>query len=167
MTRPSVYDLELTSLAGDPAPLSEYRGQVVLAVNVASRCGLTPQYEGLERLQRRYAGRGFSVLGFPCNQFGGQEPGTAEEIRAFCSTTYGVTFPMFAKLDVNGPRRHPLFELLTATEDDDGEAGDVLWNFEKFLVSPEGVPLRRFRPGTVPEAPQVVSAIDEQVARLP
>jgi glutathione peroxidase len=164
MTRPSVYDLDLTSLAGEPAPLSAYRGQVVLAVNVASRCGLTPQYEALERLQRRYAARGFSVLGFPCNQFAGQEPGTADEIRAFCSTTYGVTFPMFAKLDVNGPDRHPLYAVLTDTADDDGGAGDVLWNFEKFLVSPEGVPVRRFRPRTVPEAPEVVAAIEEQLA---
>ena len=164
MTRPSVYDLDLTSLAGEPAPLSAYRGQVVLAVNVASRCGLTPQYEGLERLQRRYAGRGFSVLGFPCNQFAGQEPGTAEEIQAFCSTTYGVTFPMFAKLDVNGPGRHPLFAILTEIPDDEGGAGDVLWNFEKFLVSPEGTPVRRFRPRTVPESPDVVAAIEEQLA---
>jgi len=167
MTRPSVYDLDLTSLAGEPAPLSAYRGQVVLAVNVASRCGLTPQYEGLERLQRRYAGRGFSVLGFPCNQFAGQEPGTAEEIQAFCSTTYGVTFPMFAKLDVNGPGRHPLFAILTEIPDDEGGAGDVLWNFEKFLVSPEGTPVRRFRPRTVPESPDVLAAIEEQLAELP
>jgi len=164
MTGPTVYDLELTSLAGDPAPLSAYRGQVVLAVNVASRCGLTPQYEALERLQRRYAGRGFSVLGFPCNQFAGQEPGSAEEIQAFCSTTYGVTFPMFAKLDVNGPDRHPLYAILTETEDDNGGAGDVLWNFEKFVVSPEGLPVRRFRPRTVPEAPELVAAIEEQLA---
>ena len=165
MARPSVYDLDLTSLAGEPATLSAYRGQVVLAVNVASRCGLTPQYEGLERLHRRYAGSGFSVLGFPCNQFAGQEPGTADEIQAFCATTYGVTFPMFAKLDVNGAGRHPLYAILTGTEDDDGGAGDVLWNFEKFLVSPEGVPVRRFRPPTAPEAPQVVGAIEEQLAR--
>jgi len=164
MTRPSVYDLDLTSLAGEPAPLSAYRGQVVLAVNVASRCGLTPQYEALERLQRQYAGRGFSVLGFPCNQFAGQEPGSAEEIQAFCSTTYGVTFPMFAKLDVNGPDRHPLYAILTETEDDNGGAGDVLWNFEKFVVSPEGLPVRRFRPRTVPEAPELVAAIEEQLA---
>jgi glutathione peroxidase len=164
MSPPSVYDLDLTSLAGEPAPLSEYRGQVVLAVNVASRCGLTPQYEALERLQRRYAGRGFSVLGFPCNQFGGQEPGTAEEIQTFCSTTYGVTFPMFARLDVNGAGRHQLYQILAETEDDDGEAGDVLWNFEKFLVSPDGTPVRRFRPRTVPDDPEVVGAIEEQLA---
>jgi glutathione peroxidase len=163
MTRSSVYDLELTSLVGAPAPLSAYRGRLVLAVNVASRCGLTPQYEGLERLQKRYADRGFSVLGFPCNQFGDQEPGTAEEIQTFCSTTYGVTFPMFAKLDVNGPGRHPLFAILTEAADDEGRAGDVIWNFEKFLVSPEGEVLRRFRPMTKPEAPEVVSAIEEQL----
>jgi glutathione peroxidase len=165
MSRPSLYDLELASLAGDPAPLSAYRGQVALAVNVASRCGLTPQYAGLERLQQQFAQRGFTVLGFPCNQFGNQEPGTADEIQAFCSTTYGVSFPMFEKLEVNGPGRHPLFEILTATADDDGEAGDVLWNFEKFLVSPEGTVLRRWRPGTAPEAPEVVSAIEERLPR--
>jgi glutathione peroxidase len=164
MSEPSVYDLELTSLAGEPAPLSAYRGRVVLAVNVASRCGLTPQYEALERLQRRYADRGFSVLGFPCNQFAGQEPGSAEEIQAFCSTTYGVTFPMFAKLDVNGPGRHPLYAILTEAADDAGGAGDVLWNFEKFLVSTDGTPVRRFRPRTTPEAPEVVEAIEEQLA---
>ena len=163
MSRPSVYDLELTSLAGDPAPMSAYRGQVVLAVNVASRCGLTPQYAGLERLQERYADRGFSVLGFPCNQFADQEPGTADEIQTFCSTTYGVTFPMFEKLEVNGPGRHPLFDILTAAADDEGQAGDVLWNFEKFLVSPEGTVVRRWRPRTVPEAAEVVSAIEGQL----
>jgi glutathione peroxidase len=165
MSGSSVYDLDLTSLAGEPAPLSAYRGQVVLAVNVASRCGLTPQYEGLERLQRRYAGRGFSVLGFPCNQFAGQEPGSPEEIQEFCSTMYGVTFPMFAKLDVNGPGRHPLYAILTETADDEGGAGDVLWNFEKFLVSPDGLPVRRFRPRTTPESAEVVAAIEEELAR--
>jgi glutathione peroxidase len=164
MSRPSLYDLELTDLEGGAASLSAYRGQVLLAVNVASRCGLTPQYEGLERLQRRYAGRGFTVLGFPCNQFAGQEPGTAEEIRTFCSDTYGVSFPMFAKLDVNGPDRHPLYRILTDAADDEGKAGDVLWNFEKFLVSPDGEVVRRFRPRTGPEAPEVVSAIEARLA---
>ena len=107
-------------------------------VNVASKCGLTPQYAGLERLHEHYAGRGFAVVGFPCNQFGGQEPGTAAEIGEFCSTTYGVTFPMFEKIEVNGPGRHPVYAELTAVPDAGGEAGDVRWNFEKFLVGPDG-----------------------------
>jgi len=164
MTDPSIYDLELTTLAGEPAPLGSYRGRLVLAVNVASRCGLTPQYEGLERLHRRFAEHGLAVLGFPCNQFGDQEPGTAEEIREFCDARFGVSFPMFAKLEVNGPGRHPLYAILTETADDDGKSGDVLWNFEKFLVSPDGEVLRRFRPMTAPEDPDVVSAIE---ANLP
>ncbi|HEY7199637.1 MAG TPA: glutathione peroxidase [Candidatus Dormibacteraeota bacterium] len=164
MTDPSIYDLELTTLAGEPASLGSYRGRLVLAVNVASRCGLTPQYEGLERLHRRFADQGLAVLGFPCNQFGDQEPGTAEEIRQFCDARFGVSFPMFAKLEVNGAGRHPLYAILTETADDDGKSGDVLWNFEKFLVSPDGEVLRRFRPMTAPEDPDVVSAIE---ANLP
>jgi glutathione peroxidase len=163
LTGVPIYDLELASLAGEPASLASYRGRLLLAVNVASRCGLTPQYEGLERLQQQYEDRGFSVLGFPCNQFAGQEPGTEAEIQTFCSTTYGVTFPMFAKLEVNGEGRHPLYAILTAAEDDEGRAGDIQWNFEKFLVSSEGAVLRRFRPRTVPEAPEVVSAIEEHL----
>src|SRR5258708_15876456 len=136
MTRRSVYDLDMTSLAGAPAPLSAYRGQLVLAVNVASRCGLTPQYEGLEHLQKRYADRGFSVLGFPCNQFAGQEPGTDEEIQTFCSTTYGVTFPMFEKIEVNGPGRHPPYDTLTAVPYAHGEAGHLQRHFDTLLVAP-------------------------------
>lgn len=163
MSDASIYDLELTTLAGRPAPLADYRGRLVLAVNVASRCGLTPQYEGLERLQREYADRGFTVLGFPCNQFADQEPGTPEEIQAFCDTRFGVSFPLFAKLDVNGPQRHPLYQVLTQAADDDGRAGDVQWNFEKFLVSPDGQVVRRFRPMTAPEAPEVVGAIEEHL----
>ena len=122
----------------------------MLVVNVASRCGLTPQYDGLERLQERYGDRGFTVLGVPCNQFAGQEPGTAEEIQTFCSTTYGVSFPMTEKLDVNGPGRHPLYNTLTETADGEGGAGDVQWNFEKFIVAGAGVPLERFRPTSSP-----------------
>jgi glutathione peroxidase len=163
MADASIYDLELTTLAGEPATLAEYRGRLVLAVNVASRCGLTPQYEGLQRLHERYAGRGLAVLGFPCNQFAGQEPGTAAEIRAFCDTTYGVSFPLFGKLEVNGEGRHPLYAILTDAADDDGGAGDVQWNFEKFLVSPEGAVLRRFRPMTGPDAPEVVGAIEQHL----
>jgi glutathione peroxidase len=159
----SLYDIPLRSLSGEATTLAEYKGQVVLVVNVASKCGLTPQYEGLERLQKTYGARGFTVLGVPCNQFGGQEPGTAEEIGAFCSATYGVTFPMLEKTDVNGPGRHPLYAELTKTADVDGEAGDVQWNFEKFLISPQGE-VTRFRPRTEPEAADLVAAIE---ARLP
>jgi glutathione peroxidase len=153
----------LKRISGEPLDPALLEGKAVLVVNVASQCGLTPQYEGLERLQQQYEDRGFSVLGFPCNQFAGQEPGTEAEIQTFCSTTYGVTFPMFAKLEVNGEGRHPLYAILTAAEDDEGRAGDIQWNFEKFLVSSEGAVLRRFRPRTVPEAPEVVSAIEEHL----
>jgi glutathione peroxidase len=127
---------------------------------VASKCGLTPQYEGLERLQRTYGDRGFSVVGFPCNQFAGQEPGTSDEIAEFCSATYGVSFPLFEKIDVNGSGRHPIYDQLTAVPDTEGEAGDVQWNFEKFLVSPEGEIVKRFRPTVDPEAPEVTDAIE-------
>ena len=132
----------------------------MLVVNVASRCGLTPQYAGLERLQKRFAAAGFSVLGVPCNQFAGQEPGTADEIATFCSTTYGTTFPMTEKVDVNGAGRHPLYERLTTVPDGDGDAGDVAWNFEKFLISPAGEVVARFRPQVDPEADEVVRAIE-------
>jgi glutathione peroxidase len=129
-------------------------------VNVASKCGLTPQYAGLEELQRTYGSRGFSVLGFPCNQFYGQEPGTAEEIATFCAATYGVSFPMFEKVEVNGEGRHPLFAILTEALDDAGEAGDVRWNFEKWLVSPTGDVVRRFRPQWEPDDPGLVAAVE-------
>lgn len=160
----SLYEIPLHSINGEPTSLADYQGKVMLLVNVASKCGLTPQYEGLERLHRRYADRGFAVLGFPCNQFGEQEPGTAEEIETFCSTTYGVTFPLFEKADVNGERRQPLYTELTKVPDPDGEAGDVQWNFEKFLVDAEGRVVDRFRPRTEPESADVVGAIE---ARLP
>ncbi|MQY11868.1 Thioredoxin/glutathione peroxidase BtuE [Streptomyces sp. RB5] len=160
-----IYDIELHTLAGGPASLADYRGTAVLAVNVASKCGLTPQYAGLERLQEKYAGRGFTVAGFPCNQFGGQEPGTAEEIATFCSATYGVAFPMFEKLEVNGPGRHALYETLTAVPDADGEAGDIQWNFEKFLIAPTGEVVGRFRPRTEPEDPALVAALEAVLPR--
>ncbi len=150
----------LRTLAGTSLDEEQLDGRAVLVVNVASRCGLTPQYEGLERLQERYADRGFTVLGVPCNQFGGQEPGSAEEIQTFCSTTYGVSFPMTEKLDVNGAARHPLYETLSAVEDESGEAGDVQWNFEKFLVSSEGAPIARFRPAVEPESGELTAAIE-------
>ena len=161
----SIYDISLSTIAGDDAKLGDYAGQALLLVNVASKCGLTPQYNGLEALQERYADRGFTVLGFPCNQFGGQEPGTNDEIQEFCSTTYGVTFPMFDKIEVNGDGRHPLYQELTAFADADGVAGDVQWNFEKYLVSPDGQIVGRFRPRTEPESAELVAAIEAQLPR--
>jgi glutathione peroxidase len=160
----TIFDVPIRTLSGDPSSLAEQQGKALLLVNVASKCGLTPQYEGLERIHERYAGRGFAVLGFPCNQFGGQEPGSATEIATFCSTTYGVTFPMYEKIDVNGQGRHPLYGELTQVPDAAGEAGDIQWNFEKFLVSPDGTIVGRYRPMTDPEAPELVSAIE---ANLP
>jgi len=156
----TVHDISVNTLGGQPASMGDLAGNTLLVVNVASKCGLTPQYAGLERLHERFAGRGFSVAGFPCNQFGGQEPGSAEEISEFCSTTYGVTFPMFEKIEVNGPGRHPLYDELTAVPDASGEAGDIQWNFEKFLVAPDGEIIGRFRPGTDPEDPELVAAIE-------
>jgi glutathione peroxidase len=156
----SIYDIPIRTLAAEPASLSEQKGKTLLLVNVASKCGLTPQYEGLERIHERYADRGFAVLGFPCNQFMGQEPGTPDEIATFCSTTYGVTFPLFEKIDVNGADRHPLYAALTEVADAEGKAGDIQWNFEKFLVDPTGGIVARFRPMTDPEAPDLVTAIE-------
>ena len=160
----SVHNIEMRTLSGESTSLTEHQGKALLLVNVASKCGLTPQYEGLERIHERYAPRGFSVLGFPCNQFGAQEPGTPDEIDEFCSANYGVTFPMFEKIEVNGPGRHPLYAELTAVPDEAGEAGDIQWNFEKFLVGPDGSVIARFRPLIEPEDPAVVSAIE---ANLP
>ncbi len=156
----TVHDIPVSTLDGQPASLADLAGQTLLIVNVASKCGLTPQYEGLERLHEQFADRGFSVVGFPCNQFGGQEPGSPEEIATFCSTSYGVTFPMFEKIEVNGPGRHPVYAELTAVPDAAGEAGDIQWNFEKFLVTPDGKVAARFRPGTAPEDPELVAAIE-------
>jgi glutathione peroxidase len=150
----------LNTLSGSPLDPQELSGRAVLVVNVASRCGLTPQYAGLERLQETYGERGFTVLGVPCNQFAGQEPGSAEEIQTFCSMTYGVSFPMTEKVDVNGPERHSLYDTLSETADGEGEAGDIQWNFEKFLVSPEGAPIARFRPTVEPESPELTAAIE-------
>ena len=156
----NVYEYSATLINGTEASLSDYKGQVLLVVNTASKCGFTPQYEGLEKLYQDHKDAGFSVLAFPCNQFGGQEPGNAEEIETFCSTTYGVTFPMMEKIEVNGENRHPLYAELTKPEDADGQAGDITWNFEKFLISPDGVVTNRFRPRTEPDAPEVLAAID-------
>jgi len=155
-----IYDAPVTRLGGGPADLHDYAGQAVLVVNTASKCGLTPQYAGLQRLQERFGSQGFTVLGFPCNQFGQQEPGSADEIASFCQSSYRVGFPMFDKIEVNGSDRHPLYAALTAVPDADGVAGDVQWNFEKFLVSPGADAVRRFRPGVEPESPNLVAAIE-------
>ncbi|OKJ13536.1 glutathione peroxidase [Kitasatospora sp. CB01950] len=159
----SLFELPIRTLAGEPSSLAEHRGKVLLLVNVASKCGLTPQYSGLERLQEVYGERGFTVLGFPCNQFAGQEPGSAEEIQEFCSTTYGVSFPLFEKVEVNGAGRHPVYARLTEVADASGEAGDVQWNFEKFLVGADGEVVGRFRPRTEPESSELVAAIEAQL----
>jgi len=156
-------DIPIHTLQGDDAKLSDYAGKTLLLVNVASKCGLTPQYEGLERLQKTYGDRGFSVIGFPCNQFMGQEPGTAEEIAQFCSATYGVTFPLMEKIEVNGDARHPIYEELTQKQDSEGKAGDITWNFEKFLVSPKGDVVARYRPQVEPEDPAIVGDIEAQL----
>jgi len=160
----TVHDIDLQTLSGDAATLGDFAGSTILVVNVASQCGLTLQYAGLQRLYERFADRGLVVAGFPCNQFGEQEPGTPGEIGEFCSVNYGVTFPMFAKIDVNGPGRHPLYAELTDVADAEGKAGDIQWNFEKFLLGPDGKVLARFRPLTEPEAPEVVSAIEASLA---
>jgi glutathione peroxidase len=165
MTDAPIRDIPLTTLDGKPTSLSEFADRAVLVVNVASKCGLTPQYSGLEKLARDYANRGLTVIGVPCNQFTGQEPGTAEEIKTFCSTMYGVTFPLLEKTQVNGAGRHPLYAALTKTPDDDGVAGDVQWNFEKFLLSPGGAVVNRFRPRTEPDAPEVIAAIESVLPR--
>jgi len=156
----SVYEKQIGALGGGQFDLGQFKGKATLVVNVASKCGLTPQYAELEKLHERFADRGFSVIGVPCNQFGGQEPGSDEEIATFCSTTYGVTFPMTEKVDVNGDERHPLYEELTATSDAEGKAGDIQWNFEKFLISPEGEVVARFRPMTAPDDAEVVKAVE-------
>ena len=153
-------EIAISALDGGPLNQEQFEGKAVLIVNVASKCGLTPQYAGVEQIHNRYKARGFSVLGVPCNQFGGQEPGTPEEIASFCSTTYGVTFPLTEKVDVNGAGRHPLYAELTLTPDDEGEAGDVKWNFEKFLVGADGQVVTRFRQQVTPEAPELLSAIE-------
>jgi glutathione peroxidase len=155
-----LYDVTIRDLRGAPLPLAELRDRVLLVVNVASRCGLTPQYTGLEDLHRRYTDRGLTVLGVPCNQFAGQEPGSAEEIAEFCSATYGVTFPMTEKVEVNGAGRHPLYRRLVDVPDATGHTGDIRWNFEKFLVAPGGEVVARFAPTTTPDDPELVRAVE-------
>jgi glutathione peroxidase len=147
----TLYDFDAKRLDGSPSSLSEFRGRVVLVVNVASRCGYTPQYAGLEALYRRHRDKGFVVLGFPCNQFGAQEPGTADEIAGFCSRTFGVTFPMFAKVDVNGAKEHPLFTFLKQEKPGALGTKSIKWNFTKFLIAADGAVLKRYGPATTPE----------------
>ena len=157
------HETNIRALDGSPLDLSQFAGKATLVVNVASKCGLTPQYEGLEKLHEAYGNRGFSVLGVPCNQFGAQEPGSPDEIATFCSTSYGVTFPMTEKVDVNGPERHALYSELTQTADGEGNAGDIQWNFEKFLVDPSGQVVARFRPLVTPEDADLVATIEKHL----
>jgi len=158
----SIYDVPINTLDGDTADLHDYEDQTVLLVNVASKCGLTPQYTGLERIHEKYKERGFTVLGVPCNQFGGQEPGSPDEIKEFCSTTYGVTFPMTEKVEVNGDDRHELYrQLVDVPDNSDGHTGDIRWNFEKFVIAPGGQIVARFNPMIDPEAPEVVETIEK------
>ncbi len=160
----SILEAKIARLDGTPSTLGEITGgRPALLVNVASKCGLTPQYAGLEELHEQHAGRGFTVVGLPCNQFRGQEPGTAEEIAEFCSATYGVTFPMTEKIDVNGEERHEIYRALVETPNESGEAGDVTWNFEKFLVDGAGVVVARFSPGVEPGDPRLVAAVQAQL----
>jgi glutathione peroxidase len=155
----TIHDVEIDALAGGPLDLSAFRGSVLLVVNVASRCGLTPQYAALQTLYTTYRDRGLEVLGVPCNQFGGQEPGTATEIGEFCQANYGVTFPLTEKVDVNGPNRHPLYRELV------GDGDDIQWNFEKFLVGPDGTVEGRFAPGVTPDSPELAAAVEKLLAR--
>jgi glutathione peroxidase len=157
----TVLDVDINALSGGPADLGQYRGSAVLVVNVASQCGLTPQYAGLQALAEAYADRGLVVLGVPCNQFGGQEPGTEAEIAQFCETNYGVTFPLTEKVEVNGERRHPLYAQLVDVPDAEGHTGDIRWNFEKFLVAPDGSVAGRFHPRTGPQSPELTTAIEK------
>lgn len=161
----SILDAPIARLDGTPATLGDITaGRPALLVNVASQCGLTPQYTGLEQLQERYGDAGFTVVGLPCNQFYGQEPGSAEDIEEFCSETYGVTFPMTEKIEVNGEDRHQIYERLVETPNEKGRAGDVTWNFEKFLVDGRGQVVARFSPKVEPDDPQLVAALQALVA---
>jgi len=158
----SLQEIPIKDIEGKSTSLKAYDGKVLLVVNVASQCGLTPQYQALEALQQKYKDKGFTVLGFPCNQFGGQEPGSNEEIKQFCSTKYNVTFPLFDKLDVNGAKRHPLYVELAGK--DSPFPGDIKWNFGKFLIGRDGKILKRFEPRTTPDSPEVVAALETALA---
>jgi glutathione peroxidase len=159
-----VLNFKMKSLEGKEVDLRQYKGKVVLIVNVASQCGLTPQYEGLQALHDKYASQGLAILGFPCNQFGAQEPGTAQEIRQFCTQNYGVKFDMFDKIEVNGPNAAPLYKLLTSLETKPKGAGPVSWNFEKFLIGRDGRVIARFAPRVAPDAPELIQAIESALA---
>jgi glutathione peroxidase len=159
----TLYDTPIHTLSGEASSLADFEGHPILIVNVASKCGLTPQYEGLEAIQKKYEPQGFSVVGFPCNQFAGQEPGSAEEIQTFCSTTYGVTFPLFEKIDVNGENQSPIYAELEKVADAEGYSGDVRWNFEKFLVARDGA-VTRFAPQVTPEDPSLIEAIEAAIS---
>ena len=155
-----MWSVPIKTLKGEPTTLAAHQGKALMIVNVASQCGLTPQYATLERLQKKYAAKGFTVVGFPCNQFGGQEPGTAEEIATFCATNYGISFPITEKVEVNGPGRHAIYKELTPIADEKGHTGDIRWNFEKFVVSADGTKITRFHPKTEPDDPKVIAAIE-------
>ncbi len=157
----SIYDVSLKTIDGKPTTLGEYKGKVLLIVNVASQCGYTPQYEGLQKIHQQYQSQGLVVLGFPANNFGGQEPGTEAEIKEFCSMKYNVTFPMFAKLSAKGADIHPLYKFLTDKETNPNFAGDIKWNFNKFLIDKNGNPIARFDSGDKPESPKVTQAIEQ------
>ena len=160
----TLLDIPIARLDGTAATLGEITGgQPALLVNVASKCGLTPQYTALELLHEKYSGRGFTVVGVPCNQFGGQEPGSAEEIEEFCSTSYGVTFPMTEKIEVNGPGRHPIYDLLTPVATASGKSGDIQWNFEKFLVDGDGAVVARFSPQVPPDDQRIIDAVEDLI----
>ncbi len=158
----SVYDIKVKDIDGKDTSLNAYKGKVLLVVNVASKCGLTPQYKTLEAAQQKYKDKGFTVLGFPCNQFLGQEPGTNEEIKQFCSSKYNVTFPLFDKIDVNGAKRHPLYVALAGK--DSPFPGDIKWNFGKFLIGRDGKILKRFEPKITPDSKDVTEAIEAALA---
>jgi glutathione peroxidase len=160
-----MWNAQIKTLQGKDTKLADYKGKALLLVNVASKCGLTPQYETLEALQKKYESKGFTVIGFPCNQFGGQEPGTAKEIATFCSTTYGVTFPMTEKIEVNGAGRHEIYKALTPLADAKGHTGDIRWNFEKFVVSADGTKITRFDPEITPDDPTLIAAVEASLPK--
>jgi len=159
----AIHDIDVKTIDGEDTTLGAFAGKALLIVNVASKCGLTPQYTALQQLYDTYKDRGLEVLGFPCNQFMGQEPGTNDEIKEFCSVNFNVSFPLFDKIDVNGDEKHPLYAELTETPDAEGKAGDVAWNFEKFLVSTDGTIVKRFRPLVTPDAPELIEAVEAQL----
>jgi glutathione peroxidase len=160
-----MWNAAIKTLDGKPTSLASYKGKALMLVNVASKCGNTPQYATLEALQKKYEPKGFTVIGFPCNQFGGQEPGTAEEIHTFCATNYGITFPIMEKIEVNGDGRHDIYKALAPIADASGHSGDIRWNFEKFVVSADGTKITRFSPRTTPDDPTVIAAVEASLPK--